>query len=245
MELLFHRVYEIAELMAATISDDWAFREIHWDNPDVDRCLKTFSKTSLLGHFCFRHIALHESRRFRKDSDFVEIEAEYLGFERYGIPFIRFEEWRQDSPQVQIEDDRDDFYPWMLAQEEAFEQLWERMTDEVVHLLFGNRRFLLEFNQELAEFRKSRGDSPSPRRGIPQWVKKAVYFRENGKCALCKKDLSHLIAIDAKQHYDHIVPLKELGANDPCNIQLLCEQCNLRKGSSPASTSFIYQPWWE
>jgi hypothetical protein len=235
----------MAELMAAIVSDDYAFEEIDWDDPNVDACLKTFSKTSLLGHFCFRHIALHESRRFRKNSDLMEIEDEYFGFERYAIPFMRFEEWRRDSPQTQTADDRDDFYPWMHHQEEAFEQLWERMTDEVVHLLFGNRGFLLEFNGKLAKYRKTRGDTQSRRRVIPQWVRKAVYFRENGKCALCKKDLSHLTAIDAKQHYDHIVPLKKLGINDPCNIQLLCEQCNLQKGSSPGRTSFVYQPWWE
>ena len=248
VELLFHRVYEMAEMMAAVVTGNWnPYEEIDWDTPEVTSCLTTFSKVSLLGHFCFAHIAIHERRRFRKDPVFVEIEFEHHAFERYKIPFLRFENFRRrDSPQIQIiEDDQDAFYLWMLDQEEAFEQLWERMTDEVLHLLFGNRGFLLEFNRELAEFRKKRGDSPSPRRAIPQWLKKAVYFRENGKCAFCKRDLSHLIAIDAKQHYDHIVPLKELGANDPCNVQLLCDQCNLRKGSSPARTSSIYQPWWE
>ena len=73
---------------------------------------------------------------------------------------------------------------------------------------------------------------------------RAVYFRENGKCALCRRDLSGLIAIDPRQHYDHIVPLKGLGANDPCNIQLLCLGCNLVKGASQATTSSLYEAWW-
>src|ERR1039457_2118587 len=111
------------------------------------------------------------------------------------------------------------------------------MADEVFHSLFGNRSILLTFNCALAEFRRTRGAGPSPRCKIPQWVKRAVYFRENGKCALCRRDLSGLIAIDPKQNYDHIVPLKLLGANDPCNIQLLCKTCNLRKAASPARTS--------
>jgi hypothetical protein len=34
----------------------------------------------------------------------------------------------------------------MLAQEDgAFGLLWQKMTDEVFHLLFGNRAFLLKF----------------------------------------------------------------------------------------------------
>ena len=158
------------------------------------------------------------------------------------MPFNDF--LRRDFPHADDDVRQDALYPWMLEQEEAFTLLWARMADEVFHLLFGNRSFLLNFNLALTEFRKEREDAPCPRCSIPQWVKKAVYFRENGKCALCKKDLSGLIAIDPKQHYDHIVPLKTLGANDPCNMQLLCDSCNLRKAASPARTSAIYDPWW-
>jgi hypothetical protein len=155
---------------------------------------------------------------------------------------------RRDFSEEEEDDylDLNHLHDWMCAQEQhAFGLLWEKMTDEVFHLLFGNRSFLLNFNLALAQFRQERGDSPSSRCSIPQWIKRAVYFRENGKCALCKKDLSGLIAIDPKQHYDHIVPLKLLGANDPCNMQLLCDRCNLLKAASPARTSSIYDPWWK
>ena len=244
MELLFHRIYEVAELMAETLTSDWdIFEELDWESPNVSACLNSFSKTSLLGHFCFAHLAIYERRRFRKDPETVDIQGEQEAFRRYGIPCKPFKKFLRGFPQVK--DEQFALRPWMHDQEEAFERLWERMTDEVSHLLFGNRGFLLNFNLGLAEFREQRGDSPSPRRAIPQWVKKAVYFRENGKCALCKKDLSGLIALDAKQHYDHIVSRNALGANDPCNIQLLCERCNLLKGASPARTSSVYDPWWK
>jgi len=244
MELLFYRVYEIADLMAEAVMNDYAFHELDWESPDINGCLTSFSKTCLLEYFCFRHIAIYETRRFRKDPDSVDIENAHETFDRYAITYKPFEEFLlSDHPQR--EDDYEAMFPWMLDQEKAFERLWERLTGEVFHLLFGNRAFLLKFNLGLAEFRKERGDSPCQRRSIPQWVKKAVYFRENGKCALCKKDLSGLIALDAKQHYDHIVSLNALGANDPCNIQLLCERCNLVKGASPGRTSSIYDPWWK
>jgi hypothetical protein len=244
MELLFHRVYEVADIVAEIVDGDYAsFDELDWYCPATGACLERFSKTSLLRYFCFRHLAIYESRRFRKDPETVDIESIEEAFHRYGIRSMPFKEFLHcTDPHEQ--DEQDACHSWMLNQEEAFGSLWERMTDEVFHLLFGNRGFLLRFNLSLAEYRRERGDSPSPRCAIPQWVRKAVYFRENGKCALCKKDLSGLIALDARQHYDHIVSLKEFGANDPCNIQLLCEKCNLVKGASPARTSSVYDSWW-
>ena len=78
----------------------------------------------------------------------------------------------------------DHLHDWMSAQEEgAFGLLWEKMTDEVFHLLFGNRGFLLNFSLALAQFRQERGDLPSPRCSIPQWVKRAVYFNTSEKTA--------------------------------------------------------------
>jgi hypothetical protein len=143
-------------------------------------------------------------------------------------------------------DPDDALFLWVSEHEdETFSRLWEKMADEVFHLLFCNRSILLTFNAVLAEFRRERGDGPSPRCRIPQWVKRAVYFRENGKCALCRRDLSGLVTIDPRQHYDHIVPLKRLGANDPCNIQLLCQGCNLVKGAYQARTSSVYEAWWQ
>jgi hypothetical protein len=249
MELLFYRVYEMADLMADVIDISGSFEELYWDSPNVGRCLIRFSKTSLLSHFCFTHIRLHQLRKCRKDPETVDFESVEQAFTRYAIPFTPFEVFiHRKFPEGQEDENvrQDALYPWMLEQEEeAFGLLWEKMTDEVFHLLFGNRSFLLNFNLQLAEFRQERGDVPSPRCSIPQWVKRAVYFRENGKCALCKKDLSGLIAIDPKQHYDHMVPLKALGANDPCNIQLLCAKCNLVKAASPARTSSVYDPWWK
>lgn len=249
MKLLFHRVYEMAELMAALVNDTGAFDELAWELPEVSTCLNKFSKTSLLAHFCFAHIRIHDLRTARKDPENFEGVDLEAALKNYEIPFVPFMDFiRSEFPEEQEDAylDLNHLHDWMLAQEDgAFGQLWEKMTDEVFHLLFGNRGFLLDFNLQLAQFRQERGDSPSRRCSIPQWVKRAVYFRENGKCALCKKDLSGLIAIDPKQHYDHIVPLKALGTNDPCNIQLLCDRCNLLKAASPARTSSVYEPWWK
>ena len=252
MELLFHRVYEMADLMGRIIGDHdnpVAFEELDWDSPSVSCCLEKFSKTSILGYFCFAFISIHDLQTARKDPEDMNVEALEGALKNYGIPFIALEDFiSREFPDQKDDDYIEDeaIHSWIVAQEQAaFGSLWEKMTEEVFHLLFGNRGFLLKFNLQLAEFRRERGDLPSPRHSIPQWVKRAVYFRENGKCAFCKKDLSGLIAVDPKQHYDHIVPLKSLGANDPCNIQLLCERCNLVKSASVARTSTVYEPWWK
>jgi hypothetical protein len=249
MELLFHRVYEMADLMAwEVVNLAYGFDELDWESPDVSGCLTKFTKTSILSHFCFANIRIHDLRTARKDPEEFDVEGLEAALKDYGIPFLSFMDFiRRDCGEKEEDDylDLNHLHDWMCAQEErAFGFLWEKMTDEVFHLLFGNRGFLLNFNLALGQFRQGRGDSPSPRCSIPQWVKRAVYFRENGKCALCKKDLSGLISIDPKQHYDHIVPLKSLGANDPCNMQLLCDRCNLQKAASSARTSSVYAPWW-
>ena len=300
MELFFHRVYEMADLVATTVENDGGefglFEELDWSSPGVKGCLSRFSKTSLLAHCCFAIIRIYHLRAYRKDSeafdeDHIQLTEEALG--RYAIPFVSFRDFMiarfppKDvgglGPSISIEahseaeltaalaaavesgkkivvhrreseyvvTDRPDPDPddalnlWLREHEDTFSHLWEKMADEVFHLLFGNRSILLIFNSALAQFRRTRGDDPTPRCKIPQWVKRAVYFRENGKCALCRKDLSGLIAFDVRQHYDHIVPLKSLGANDPCNIQLLCLGCNLAKGAAQARTSSMYEPWWQ
>jgi HNH endonuclease len=248
MEFLFHRVYEMADMVSALVQASYGFEELAWEAPDVSRCLQRFTKASVLGYFCYTHIRLHDLKTARKDPENFNIADLEAALQRYLIPFVSFREFmRKNHPEEQDDHyiELEHLHSWMVSQEEeAFSTLWERMADEVFHLLFGNRGFLLTFNVELAAFRQERGDTPSHRCAIPQWVKRAVYFRENGKCALCKSDLSGLVAVDPKQHYDHIVPLKALGTNDPCNIQLLCAKCNLVKAASAARTSAIYEPWW-
>jgi 5-methylcytosine-specific restriction endonuclease McrA len=54
---------------------------------------------------------------------------------------------------------------------------------------------------------------------------KRMYEHQNGKCVYCSIDLS------GGYHIDHIWPISRGGTNYPENLQLLCPQCNLRKGA--------------
>jgi len=52
---------------------------------------------------------------------------------------------------------------------------------------------------------------------------KALFVRQNGKCAYCRK------SIRSGYHADHIQPLLRGGTNWISNIQLTCGPCNIRK----------------
>ena len=60
-------------------------------------------------------------------------------------------------------------------------------------------------------------------RQIPQDVKTAVWQRDGGKCRQC----------GAQQYleFDHIIPFSRGGASSVNNVQLLCRQCNQKKGA--------------
>jgi 5-methylcytosine-specific restriction endonuclease McrA len=80
---------------------------------------------------------------------------------------------------------------------------------------------------------------------IPEWVKRAVYFRDRGRCVFCRQDLSGLVKIHSNKHYDHVVSLADGGLNDVTNIQLLCEGCNIKKSAGEPLTSDVYEAWYE
>lgn len=48
---------------------------------------------------------------------------------------------------------------------------------------------------------------------------------QRNKCACCKKSLS------SGYHVDHVQPISKGGSNGPSNLQILCPNCNLRKGA--------------
>ena len=52
-----------------------------------------------------------------------------------------------------------------------------------------------------------------------------LYTAQKGRCVYCRERLGN------RYHRDHIVPLKLGGDNSIYNIQLLCAECNLKKGS--------------
>ena len=65
---------------------------------------------------------------------------------------------------------------------------------------------------------------PIRRETIPDHVKLFVWNRDGGKCVSCCSN-RHL-------EYDHIIPWSLGGSNTARNLQLLCEECNRKKGAN-------------
>ncbi|MFA5687953.1 MAG: DUF262 domain-containing protein [Kiritimatiellales bacterium] len=56
--------------------------------------------------------------------------------------------------------------------------------------------------------------------------KQTAYQKQSGKCRACKKQF----AIEEMEG-DHITPWSEGGKTDPANLQMLCKECNRKKGA--------------
>lgn len=139
-----------------------------------------------------------------------------------------------------------------------FDKLLTQLTSEVFYLVFGNRTLLAKLNSyasgvvqglthdDLApeDHHLLHKDGVPARTHIPEWARRAIFFRDRGMCASCNTDLTGIIAVNSSEHYDHIIPLAEGGINDVTNLQLLCAACNLKKGRLLLPTSKRYQSWY-
>jgi hypothetical protein len=68
------------------------------------------------------------------------------------------------------------------------------------------------------------GGGVAGRQGIRLEVKRAVWARCGGRCVECGGD--------SLLEFDHVIPLAMGGSDSERNLQLLCSECNRRKGAS-------------
>jgi hypothetical protein len=184
-----------------------------------------------------------------------------FAFDHYGIEYQSFAEHLENSGSNFLAASDDDLYHFMQDTwlTEPYDRLLSHTVREVFHVLFQNRSLLLSYNDYVAsvirhaahdgiEYPLSNlftGKGTLKRVRPPMWARRAVFFRDRGRCVLCERDLSGLLNIDNVENYDHIVALTQYGLNDISNLQLLCVECNQRLKSGGASrTSPIYQSWY-
>ncbi len=178
----------------------------------------------------------------------------------YQIPFIGFKEWLISHSLELSQMNRDTIFDFLsfLEKSGTISSLFERISGEVFFILFLNRGFLKEFNS-MVSYRISEAlvsEQPNEiarlfnKNGVlerarpPVWARKAVYYRDRGRCVICHKDLSGILSLESAEHFDHIIPLSSGGANDVTNLQLLCSECNLSKGGRSTETSITYESWY-
>jgi hypothetical protein len=178
----------------------------------------------------------------------------------YDLQHQSFAEWLNVSERASedvTDDDVFDYYQ-KLQISGPLDELFDRIVDEVFFILFMNRQLLQRFNEEVSnrivevdpEYFGSDTQALFKKPGvlrrvsIPTWAKRAVFFRDRGRCTLCQSDMSGLLSLLSSHHLDHIVPLAKGGANDVTNLQLLCDVCNLKKSAGRPLTSKLYEKWY-
>lgn len=88
-------------------------------------------------------------------------------------------------------------------------------------------RHFFEFVSEVAEETGIELISLEPQRIFSPEERAELYRRCKGVCQICKKKVS-----EREFHADHVIPYSKGGPTELWNGQVLCPQCNLRKGSS-------------
>lgn len=146
-------------------------------------------------------------------------------------------------------------YLQYLQEQGLLENLLDVVSKEVFHVLFSNRKILQNFSEHAAFQILETAPSFYPdkltakgylkRASIPQWAKNAIFHRDKGICSNCKVNLTHLINLQEKLHFDHRIPLAKGGMNDVTNLQLLCGNCNLQKSSKNQNASLEYESWYK
>lgn len=133
------------------------------------------------------------------------------------------------------------------------ERAFPRAADAAFQLLFQDREFLLLFQDLLHKaILANRPKAVSPLvtapierpSYLPSWLRKGVFFRDRGRCQHCGSDISGLLDLDNILHYDHLLPLDLGGTNESTNFQLLCLDCNLRKGRHRRSVTNVNHAYW-
>lgn len=136
------------------------------------------------------------------------------------------------------------------------DNLLDIVVDDVFSILYMDKNFLHEFNRQCAEIIKTlkKDDYPNLLKddGVikrisyyPTWLKRGIEYRDKCRCSICGCDLSSAFTTIVDENFDHIIPLKMGGNNDPSNWQLTCESCNKSKGARSSNFKNIVFPFWK
>lgn len=147
--------------------------------------------------------------------------------------------------------DKDDIEALSQARDAPeYDDALMNLINEVFHILFRDLAFLQRFNDLTAGFIRDWADGSEDsevylrgrqrRITAPQYVKDAIYHRDQGECRACRKAVDRIVSPAVRERYDHIVALANGGANDISNIQLLCEACNSAKSDGSELVSPLY-----
>lgn len=128
-----------------------------------------------------------------------------------------------DSPVLVLSDEQSR-RSWWLFRDEVYREDDGLSEREVLALLL-ERQSQKGRRVQKAIALMEQGTVPSTgREAIPDEVKIFVWRRDGGCCVSC--------GAREQLEFDHVIPIALGGANTARNLQLLCVECNRRKGAS-------------
>ena len=108
-----------------------------------------------------------------------------------------------------------------------FDKALPIISNAVFAIMFQDRDFCYKLNAKLVEQIKElkkvdypdflQADGFIKRESPPTWLKEGVFHRDKGRCQSCGTDLSKIFIVADAANYDHIIPLRNGGSNDPTN----------------------------
>lgn len=223
--------------------------------PDSEFQAKAFSPSrETFLHILIRHCLQEDVSYCIRKSDSAEYASREIAplLRAYHIPFPKIA--KSKSPGKEHDDKG---YLWACRLEGIFvEKAVPRLTQEVFTVMFSDREALKELNGHVAKLIKGlkvadypnllKADGKVARcSSWPSWLRKGLFYRDKGRCAICLSNLSGIDAAGTDVAIDHLVPLNLGGTNDPTNLQILCRDCNGKKGGSQATTSSFQHLYWE
>jgi len=215
----YYQTYHFAHVCNAVLENPLEYIRIldeFWGNNNIQYFFPPFNKYSNLHMF----IEFSIDRLFyESNKQFDELSIEELlnkdffindALNYHNIKHESFNDWYKNTKHIDSYSD-DTMYRYLESVEfsEEYLKLKNQLIEETFFILFMNRKFLKEFNLNLAgvfeisdinDFNintKSylKKNKTLLRKPIPSWAKKAVFYRDRGICVYCKKDLSGLLNI--------------------------------------------------
>lgn len=249
-------VLSLASSVSGALNDTDTPFEYYFDITKENRMLKCAKahKRTLLHEFieivCCENITYLLCKHFDREMiDYMEIWLDSL--------HISYDELKQ--PPLDC-DYADDSYRDVEIFADKLQDFFNRkalpvIADAVFPILYNDKDFLYKFNcritEQIKKLTKSdypnllEGDGYLKREVIPNWLKKGVFNRDRGRCQGCGTDLSRIFTNANAENYDHIIPLRQGGSNDPTNFQLMCEHCNKSKRDRSSDYRNTIWPYWE
>jgi len=252
-KMRFWDAYGVAEFIRQSLEenpDDETF-DSYFDLSDTEllhRCIEP-SRWTLLHHFIRdRYVESHVVgfEHHRDDMRDLIIDEYATVLRGYDIPVPHY-----DLP-AEKSDDYEIYSEKIISELRGLLPIG-RIVCETFQLLFANRLLLKTFNESVANVVRTLKLEEHPdilerngmlrRAYLPTWAKRGIFYRDQGRCVLCGKDLTGTVVTGEELAYDHIVPLAAGGTNDPTNFQLLCRGCNSSKDRR-IITSDRYSVYW-